>query len=203
MAPIFNPLVEPFLSGIRRRVAELIRDTGCRMALDVCCGTGRQCLLLHSMGIRAVGVDISPSMLAAGMKEKPPSVHYLLQDATQLGLARQSFPCVIVSLALHEKSAEGREALLREVLRVLQPQGYLFLVDFALPDSVLGRIIRGGILASEFLMGSEHYKNFRSYTLQGGLPEVIAGLPLKHVSRYSCKKGNVEISVLTPEPCPH
>ena len=199
LARIYDPLTGPFLDGIRRRVARLAREGGCSRVLDVCCGTGRQCVFLHREGVDAAGVDLSPAMLAVARSRSPSSVPFFRQDAAELGFADHSFHAAIICLALHEKSVDKREAILREAVRVVRPAGRVFLVDFAPPRGAAGGSIRLGLAAIERLVGREHYANFRSYVAAGGLPGLMNGMPLEPTgegSRFFA--GNIELAAFIP-----
>lgn len=198
LARIYDPLTSPFLDRIRRYVAERAKLAGCGRVLDICCGTGRQCLFLHRTGMDAVGVDLSPAMLAVARAALPASVPCLRQDAARLGFADHVFHGAIIFLALHEKPQGTREAILREAARVVLPGGFLFLVDFARPRGAAGWALRFGLAAIERVVGREHYANFRSYTGQGGLAGITSGLSLQPAGEgASFFAGNIELTVFS------
>jgi len=196
LARVYDPATSPFLDRIRRVVAKRVREAGCRRILDICCGTGRQCVLFHEEGLDAVGVDLSPSMLAVARRGSPSSVSFFRQDAAELGFSDHSFHAATICLALHEKPAGTREAILREAIRVVRPEGLLFLLDFAPPKGVTGRALRLGLAAIERLVGREHYANFRSYTAADGLPGLTSGMSLEAAGeRGRFFAGNLELAV--------
>ena len=201
LARIYDPVTAPFLDPIRRSVAQQAEQAGCRSVLDVCCGTGRQCLFLHRSGIQATGVDLSPAMLAEARKKSPAAVAYSRQDAAQMGFADNSFHGAVICLALHEKPYETQKAILRETARVLVPGGLLFLVDFVVPHGLAGRAMRLALAGVERSAGREHYANFRAYTHMGSMARLRGEMPFEEVERGShFLAGNVELAVLTP--CP-
>ena len=201
LARIYDPVTAPFLDPIRRSVARRAKQAGCRRVLDVCCGTGRQCLFLHRSGIQATGVDLSPTMLSVARKKSPAAVGYARQDAARMGFADNSFQGAIICLALHEKPSEAQKAILRETARVLVPGGSLFLVDFVVPSGLAGRAMRLALAGVERMAGREHYANFRAYTALGSMARLRAEMPFeaeKTGSRFLA--GNIELAVF--KPCP-
>lgn len=199
LARIYDPVTAPFLDPIRRSVAQRAEQAGCSRVLDVCCGTGRQCLFLHRSGIQATGVDLSPAMLSVARRKSPAAVAYSRQDAADMGFADNSFHGAILCLALHEKPYETQKAILRETARVLVPGGSLFLVDFAVPHGLAGRAMRLGLACVERVAGREHYANFRAYTDMGSMARLRAEMPFEGVERGNrFLAGNVELAVFVP-----
>lgn len=199
LARIYDPVTVPFLDPIRRSVAQRAKQAGCRRVLDVCCGTGRQCLFLHQFGMQATGVDLSPAMLAVARRKSPAEVAYSRQDAACLGFADNSFHGAVICLALHEKSHEAQKAILRETARVLLPGGLLVLVDFAIPQDLAGRAMRLALAGVERIAGREHYANFRAYTARGSMAQLQAEMPfLAEGPRSRFFAGNVELAVFSP-----
>lgn len=100
--------------------------------LDLCCGGGEAALALAQLGLSVCGLDVAPRALdqarersrrlgldvtwIEGLAEDPP-----LPAGSQAG--------VQISLALHEFSAGERAAVLRACHRLLQPGGWLAIVD--------------------------------------------------------------------------
>ena len=200
LARIYDPITGPFLNAIRRYVAEMIRKAGYGKVLDLCCGTGRQCILLHSMGVCAVGVDLSRAMLSVAKEKSPSFIPYIRQDVANLGFRDNCFEAIIICLALHEKPSGKREAILEQAVRVLAPGGRLYLLDFASPAGPAGRAMRLGIAGVERLAGRDHYANYRSYIRAGGMSGVTAGFPLKREKGgIYFWRGNMELVVLSPQ----
>jgi len=100
--------------------------------LDLCCGGGEAALALASRGLAVTGLDVAPRALdqarerarragltiawIEGLAEAPP-----LPANSQAGIQ--------ISLALHEFSAAERCAVLASCARLLQPGGWLAVVD--------------------------------------------------------------------------
>lgn len=106
----------------RRRV-ELLRtnlDKTMRV-LELGCGTGYFTRELAATGASIMAVDISPDLLEIARRESSaPNVTFLRQNAYDLDFEDSSFDVVLGSSILHHLEIE---AALREIYRVLRPDG--------------------------------------------------------------------------------
>lgn len=101
--------------------------------LDVGTGTGRMLELLAPAATRAVGLDISPAMLAvaranvekAGLR----NVQLRQGDIYALSPAETNFSLIVLHQVLHFLDDPGRA--IREAARLLAPGGRLLIVDLA------------------------------------------------------------------------
>ncbi|MBL8860599.1 MAG: class I SAM-dependent methyltransferase [Planctomycetes bacterium] len=85
--------------------------------LDVPCGTGRLRAVLERRGMRWVGADVSPSMLAEAAAS--PEAALVLADAERLPFADDSFDVVVCCRLLHHlQEEELLEAVVAELVRV-------------------------------------------------------------------------------------
>ncbi len=99
--------------------------------LEVGVGTGSLLLELATGARQVIGVDHSPAMLeearrrveAAGLEK----VELRLGEMTHLPLPNESVGCVVVNMVLHH--APDPPAVLREIRRVLAPDGLLLVAD--------------------------------------------------------------------------
>jgi SAM-dependent methyltransferase len=95
-----------------------------RRTLDLGCGEGRLSRDLKALGHRVVGIDASPTMLAAA-READPSIETRLADAAALPFADGAFDCVVAFMSLQD--VDDFEEAIRESSRVLEPGGRLCL----------------------------------------------------------------------------
>lgn len=92
--------------------------------LDVGCGEGRLARDLAALGYDVVGVDASPTLLAAA-REASPELELHLADAADLPFPAASFGLVIAFMSLQD--VDDLAGSLREAARVIAPGGRLCL----------------------------------------------------------------------------
>jgi len=138
------------IQSLRKRVAQQVQLEGGKpvRVLEIGCGTGALTILMARRGARVTAIDVSPSMLAeakhrvkeAGLGE---NIELIQMDVT--GLEKRfdprSFDVIVSSLVFSELHPEVQRYTLREVVRLLRPGGQLFIVDEALPEWFMERIL--------------------------------------------------------------
>ena len=103
--------------------------------LDFACGTGRITEAVAPLCAEAVGVDVSPSMLAEA-RGKCPSVKFVESDLTKSQLDLGSFDLVTSFRFFGNAQQDLRVAVLRALHRLLRPNGYLIINSHRNPQSV-------------------------------------------------------------------
>jgi SAM-dependent methyltransferase len=93
-----------------------------RATLDLGCGEGRFAADLARAGHAVVGVDRSPSLVAAA-RAADPDIRFEQADAASLPFADASFDCVVAFMSLHDM--DDLDGAVREAARVLEPGGRL------------------------------------------------------------------------------
>jgi SAM-dependent methyltransferase len=102
-------------------------EGGARIA-DLGCGPGHVAAWLAGHGVTAVGIDLSPGMIAVGRREYP-AVEFREGDLLELPAADGEFAAAVAFYSIiHLEPGELRRAC-DEIHRVLRP-GALFLVAF-------------------------------------------------------------------------
>ncbi|RTZ15649.1 malonyl-[acyl-carrier protein] O-methyltransferase BioC [Vibrio aquaticus] len=109
-----------------RLLAKMPEDLSGKTVLDIGCGTGYFSYELLKRGAQVICFDLSPDMLEAA-KEKCGDDHVMYKqgDAEQLPFANNSVDYVFSSLAL--QWCDDLAIPLREIKRVVRPQGQAFL----------------------------------------------------------------------------
>jgi ArsR family transcriptional regulator len=104
-----------------------------RAMLDIGTGTGRMLELFHDRYDRALGVDLSPAMLAVARAnlERAGIAHarVRLGDCLNLPVVRDSFDLVVIHQVLHFFDDPG--PAVAEAAKALAPGGRMLVVDFA------------------------------------------------------------------------
>lgn len=110
------------------RLAELV-DLD-RRILDFGCGYGRVMGLLHDHGYRnLVGVDPAPRMIAAA-RQRFPALTFLEVNPTRLPLSDESVDAALLLTVLTcIPSDDEQRRVIREIGRVLRPDGLLYISD--------------------------------------------------------------------------
>src|SRR5688572_3672726 len=95
-------------------------------ALDVGCGEGRFCRMLTSRGVDVVGVDPTPSLIAAA-RARDGGATYVRGRAERLPFPDASFDLVVSYLTLID--IPDVETAIPEMARVLRPGGTLLIAN--------------------------------------------------------------------------
>jgi len=196
-AKFYDPLLFPFIRPIRNKVIALIQQYRYRSILDVCCGTGDQLKLLKQHGFDGEGIDLSDAMLSVALQGEH-KADCIRQDATQMHYEDAKFDLAMTAFSLHEKSHTSARKIVEEMGRVTSEGGDILIVDYELSEktSILSKIL---IYFIEWLAGGEHYRNFKSYINEGGLPELLSGITLTEVERYYFGQYGIVLLLLRKE----
>ena len=96
--------------------------------LDLCCGSGETAAPWIEAGFAVTGLDFSPKALALAA-QRTPQLQCIEGMAEKPPLNTNQFEAIQISLALHEFSSEERRQVLKACMRLLQPGGWLVLID--------------------------------------------------------------------------
>ena len=110
-------------------------------ALDLCCGTGDMAKALRKQTPRAqiIGIDFSRGMLTRGRRKfDAHCVSAVESDALHLPFRDRSFDVVVSAFGL--RNLANYDAGLREIHRVLRPDGEIGVLDFSEPGGLLGKV---------------------------------------------------------------
>ena len=131
-----------------RRTARTFRDILRRpeaRVVDLCAGTGDMAVALRRVAMREgsdasiVALDFSHRMLQHGLeKYSAKAIQPVEADALSLPLADNSMDLVVSAFGF--RNLANYDAGLREIFRVLKPQGEAGILDFSEPGGLLGRL---------------------------------------------------------------
>jgi demethylmenaquinone methyltransferase / 2-methoxy-6-polyprenyl-1,4-benzoquinol methylase len=114
-------------------------------ALDLCCGTGDMTVALLrqslSRSTQIMGADFSHAMLErAASKTARTKLRWIEGDALSLPFADGSFD--LVTSAFGFRNLANYDAGLREIVRILKPQGECGILDFSEPKGLQGNVYK-------------------------------------------------------------
>lgn len=125
----------------RKRAAGIVASWRPNAVLDLATGTGDLALALQRAipNAQIVGADFSEAMLAIAKRKGVRET--VLANAMQLPFADASFDCVTIAFGL--RNLPDWSAALREMRRILRPNGHVLVLEFSLPQlSILRGIYR-------------------------------------------------------------
>lgn len=127
-----------------RRFRHILRRNEAEV-LDLCCGTGDMAFALyrqtHGSKAAITGADFAREMLRRAEKKgsgKP--IRWIEADALHMPFVGQTFD--LVTSAFGFRNLADYDAGLREILRVLRPNGELGILDFGEPRGVVNKAYR-------------------------------------------------------------
>ena len=135
---LFNtiaPVYGLFYQKQKQRYREIVRHAarelnlvGNESILDVGCGTGALCSVLHEAGFSVTGVDPAQNMLAVAKRQpENEDIRFLQADALeQLPFADKSFDLSIASYVAHGLQKSERMKLYAEMRRITKVKVILF-----------------------------------------------------------------------------
>ncbi|MFI1093727.1 methyltransferase domain-containing protein [Streptomyces sp. NPDC020917] len=164
----------PSVARMRARSYELLAPLPGTAVVDVGCGAGRAVAELAERGVRAVGVDPDPLMLAAA-RERWPAAVFREAGAEQLPFADGSVRGYRADKVLH-LLAEPERAV-AEARRVLAPGGRIVLIgqdwDAFMIDSDDAALTRAVVHArADLLSAPVSARRYRNLLLDGGFDDV-------------------------------
>ncbi|QBS42150.1 SAM-dependent methyltransferase [Nocardia sp. CS682] len=143
IAEIYTEFAENHLAGqphdraMLAVFAELLQANGSGAAADIGCGPGRLTAHLHTLGVPAFGIDLSPEMIGIA-RRRYPELSFHEGTMEQLALADGSLRGLVAWYSIIHLPPERVPDVLTEFNRVLAMQGHALLAFFATdtPDSV-------------------------------------------------------------------
>ena len=121
----------------RKKVIDFVKQTQPQNALDIATGTGDLAISLAEAGIpKVIGLDLSDGMISVGRKKiadkKLDKVIEMIQgDSEALPFENDSFDAITVAFGV--RNFETLENGLKEILRVLKPEGVFVILETSVP----------------------------------------------------------------------
>jgi hypothetical protein len=116
-------------------------------------------------------------------------IDFMAADAVQLDAIRDGeFDIAVISLVIHEMPADIRLPVLREIRRIARR---VIMVDWEARQPTVWRRIGAHVI--ERLAGGEHYRGFRSFVNNGGIPALLEQTDLIVVDEQGTSKGTLRV----------
>jgi len=200
LAGIYDRVVEPAASALRRQGVRAFPPQDNLSILDVGCGTGTQLTLYRKRGCRLAGIDLSPAMVARARAKLGDAADIRCEDASHMSFADGAFDLVMVVTVLHELPPALRLSVLEECSRVVKPDGRILLMDYHTGPYPFpkGRLWKTLITGLEMLAGREHYARYRDFMARRGLDGFVESLNASVVTRFVPGSGTAAVYLLQP-----
>ncbi len=162
----YDKLIAPNQDKMFKTIAAML-PVGCNIA-DVGCGTGRLSFQLADKCGKVVGIDLSSKNInTANLKLKETrleNVSFFHSDINDFNPGDVKFDYAIITYVIHEIPRERRGETLRSLKRIADK---IIIGDYAIPQqNGLWKYLNEAV---EFAAGRDHYANFKSFKLNGGL----------------------------------
>ncbi|WP_428842294.1 class I SAM-dependent methyltransferase [Peptoniphilus catoniae] len=173
----FAKLYAPFMKkdkGAYDRVCEYISphlDKNMDV-LELACGSGQLSFSLSKHTKTWIGTDFSEKMILEAKKRgEYENLTFEVADATALSFADEEFDCVLIANALHIMPNPDRA--MKEIHRILKPNGTLFAPTFLWKEGKQRNIIKSLMSISGFKMYQEwNKKQFEDFIEEYGFSVV-------------------------------
>jgi demethylmenaquinone methyltransferase / 2-methoxy-6-polyprenyl-1,4-benzoquinol methylase len=142
IAPVYDAMNRVMTAGLDRRWRRITVEQVVRKGdsvLDACCGTGDLAIAARARGADVVGLDFSEAMLERA-RSKSREIEWVRGDVLALPFDDASFDAVTVGFGV--RNVEDLEAGLRELRRVLRPDGRIGILEITRPRGALAPFYR-------------------------------------------------------------
>jgi SAM-dependent methyltransferase len=163
----YDVVIAPNQDKLFIQIKNLI-DPGSKV-IDIGCGTGRLEFALAGKCRSVLGIDLSGKNIERAnlklMQNPDYKISFLHADIKKIaGKGQSYFDYAILTYVIHEVDEEERITLLKEISLVADK---IIIGDYLVPGLKGFRGFLNELI--EFIAGSEHYKNYKSYMANGGI----------------------------------
>jgi ubiquinone/menaquinone biosynthesis C-methylase UbiE len=200
IAGVYDRVLEPVNAPLRSIAQGLVEPQAGWVVLDVGSGTGAALSEYADLGCQVIGVDSSAAMIAVARDRLGPDVELHHNETGRLPVADDSVDLVHLSLILHSLPSEEGIELLREVSRVVKPDGRIVVIDFAagavrFPNGWGNRALA---VVAELAAGPQHARHSLAFHRAGGLSALTSRAGLETESSKVVGGGNMMVALLRP-----
>lgn len=122
----------------RKKVLDIVAKSNPETILDIATGTGDLAILMaQTMATKIIGLDIAAGMLEVGVKKIADkklsnTIEMVLGDSENMPFEDNYFDAITVAFGV--RNFETLEKGLKEILRVLKPNGVFVILETSVPD---------------------------------------------------------------------
>jgi len=182
----YDRFIAPNQRELFKQIIELIEPQA--NIIDVGCGTGFFSFTVADKCKTVLGIDLSARNIDKANQnlEKHSNAKLSFKNAYLKDIVSQEkkhFDYAVMTYVIHEVNEEERIPLLKEIAEVADK---IIIGDYLIPcpNDIAGKIVK----TVEFIAGTEHYRNFRTYEANGGIQYLAdkAGLSiLKEIKNHT------------------
>ena len=202
LARLQDAVLEPLNAPLRDIAVSMVEPQAGMRVLDVGCGTGAQLERYLAAGCAVAGIDSSSAMLLRARERLGEGADLRLVDAQHIPFEDGTFDLVSATLVLHELTADARDNVLAEMLRVLKEDGRILIVDFhpGPARGAKGLVMRAVSFVAESI--ARHRDRSKAFLSAGGVPGLADSLRLEIGRTKIVSGGNIGLYLLTAPPYP-
>lgn len=173
LTPFYGPFVSAFYGKHFRKIAKRIDLKPDEKLLDVGCGDGNLLKILHKKypNNKLIGLDIDPKILKIARKKLSKNIELIESSAASLPPSDHSINVVTSTFMIHHLRTTDKEKMLKEIFRILKPNGRLYLLDFGPPTNLFGKIVTVLFRKAEHLNDALEDK-YRKFMKEAGFKKI-------------------------------
>jgi ubiquinone/menaquinone biosynthesis C-methylase UbiE len=179
----YDKLIAPNQDQLFGQIKNLVDANS--IIIDVGCGTGRLAFSLADKCKSVLGIDLSKRNIDRAnltLLQNPDSkISFQNSDIEEINSKWQlHFDYAVLTYVIHEVNEEERINLLSEIIRVADK---IIIADYLVPQPKGFRRYLSEII--EFIAGTEHYRNYKSFVANGGIKYLANKAELKIINEIS------------------
>jgi SAM-dependent methyltransferase len=191
----YDKLIAPNQDRLFGQINNLI-EPGSKI-IDVGCGTGRFSFSVSDKCKSVLGIDLSKRNIERALqtltKNQNDKITFQHKSISEIiAEEKEHFDYAVMTYVIHEVDENKRIRLLNEITKVADK---IIIGDYLVPKqnsfwSLLNDFV-------EFVAGSDHYKNFKSFIANGGIYELANKAELKIITEIKNNPSTSHLVVLS------
>lgn len=166
----YDLFIAPNQDKMFAKIRELIKPDS--TILDVGCGTGRFSFFISDKCNSVTGIDLSIRNIEraeSNLKKNPnKKIKFLHTDIEYIIKSKLKFDYAVITYVIHEVDESGRIKLLNDIASVAEK---VIIGDYLVPQKrgiwfLINELV-------EFIAGEEHYRNYKNFIKNGGIPGLV------------------------------